>query len=487
MSGRKGWEVASVLEETEKVENKIFASYKQEIEINLNNIKVISKDIQKSNDIIRSYNPDIKIIEKELKQESINLKGNLTQLKDNVVEIPTNNISTSLDEVISNIDKLHQKANQIRSKIVSKSGHYMNEEYSSATKIRDEMISIKERYRKLKEKSTKEKHKIMEQKNKSISNIKQKNDIDQEILRLSDQATKIQEIRNQADKLKDEINKSFKSINKKLAKKFIKQQYEALIKQIDTFKSNDNKTIIAQYDNLSCDITEAKNILSQKYNKFLEQQKYSKELFQDTQAKAEIKELILIEDIVEGKDTKRTKFEYFDHYKKDNTSDRFDNIMSKAQDLIESEKFDEANKQILEANKLYEDISNQADKIREVIESSTDLAFKIRNIMLDDIHFSSVYLEPIDGNVLNGFRLECQNGDTINFEEIRYNEDGSLVVNLDHIENTSGTCGVRWQDMKDVFNQRGIPLVDVTKNGNSVIFKDKRGKKKEKNIAQRER
>ena len=45
MSGRKGWEVASVLEETEKVENKIFASYKQEIEINLNNIKVISKDI----------------------------------------------------------------------------------------------------------------------------------------------------------------------------------------------------------------------------------------------------------------------------------------------------------------------------------------------------------------------------------------------------------------------------------------------------------
>ena len=179
--------------------------------------------------------------------------------------------------------------------------------------------------------------------------------------------------------------------------------------------------------------------------------------------------------------------EYYDHYKNSTTQKEFFDLIREAQNSIENEEFQDANTILGKAKQLYEEISDKADKLRENIEASINLAFKIRKIMLNDLMFSRAKLVAIDDNFVNGFRLECQNGDTINFEEIRFDEDGKVIVNLNHIENTNGTCGVRWEKMQKVFNEKGIPLTDVTKNGKSVIFRDKRADTKTSNNQQRAR
>lgn len=160
--------------------------------------------------------------------------------------------------------------------------------------------------------------------------------------------------------------------------------------------------------------------------------------------------------------------------------------MTKAENALKKENFEKSNELVESANKFYEELSKETDSIREHIESSANIAFKIRKIMLsDEINFRKAHLELIDGNPINGFKLACQNGDTINFEEIKFDETGNLVINLDHIENTGGTCGVRWGKMQKVFNENGIPLTDVKKNGNSVIYRDVRKKESKKQMGER--
>jgi hypothetical protein len=318
------------------------------------------------------------------------------------------------------------------------------------------------------------------------SKMEELNHIDNEVSRLDSEAKVIKRIRNEAGALKNSIEESMRSIDSFKAEKFEKSGFNNIKKEEKKFNSLTNEGVIKAYPNFSAYITTFKSSYTQKHHEWLSKKNYSEKFLNDILTKGSKEELTLLDDIVNGNDIKVSKLAYYDEYKKSGKLDEFKNILAEAESSLNKENFEKCNALVESANTLYEEISNETDTIREHIESSANIAFKIRKIMLsDEINFRKAHLELIDGNPINGFKLECQNGDTINFEEIKFNETGDLIINLDHIENTGGTCGVRWGKMQKVFNENGIPLTDVKKNGNSVIYRDVRKKESQEQIGQR--
>ena len=359
MSGRKSWEVASVLNEVEKVYDEIVDSYKSEIDENLSIV-----------DEIKSKSKEAK--EKIDKIDDADLKKELSSFEEWFTSV--DEIKQDVQGIFNSIANNKVRANSLREKIRN-SSHYMDREYDEAQTIKREFNLSKE-----------------------------------ELLRLRNSSI---ELKHNAKKL------------------------EATLENID-------------------DVYRAKrDFLNQLFNSIND--RYLKNDF------------VKLEDSVEDRDIYINCCEYFDHYKNQNSNKEIKQALERAKELLDNEEFVKAEQELNTINSRLNQISAEAYKLKEDIESSYELADKIRNLMVDEIDFRKAVLELIDDNPANGFKLICKNGDTIIFDEIKV-DDGEVKVELDHIEGVGGSCRVRWKDMKKVLNQNGIPLTDVKKDGKSVVY-----------------
>jgi len=358
MSGKKSWQVASVLNEVEKVYDSIVDEYKNEIE---DNISFVNKMENKKNEIE----------EKIEKLNDISLKKELSNFDDYFNR--ANEIKDEMMAIFRAISENKQKTKILRKKIAN-SSHYMDKEYNEAQNIKMILNNSK--------------NKLISLKNESLI------------------------LRNKVLK----INNVLKNIN---------NLYEAKKKSLIDYL---NKT----------------------KNRF-EEKKYIK-----------------IEDYVENKDIKISGCEFVDNYKKSNYCNKIFESLKKAENLVRNDEFEKGEKLLNEINEMLNEIFTQADEIKENIYSSFNFTLKIRNLMRDEINFRRVRIELIDDNPINGFKLICENGDTLIFDEIKV-ENGDVKVELNHIEKVAGSCNIKWKEMKKILNENGIPLMDITKNGKSIF------------------
>ena len=79
--------------------------------------------------------------------------------------------------------------------------------------------------------------------------------------------------------------------------------------------------------------------------------------------------------------------------------------------------------------------------------------------------------EIIDENPDKGFRITCQAGDEIiDFNNVNIDEDGRVIVDIDHTEAVGGTCKNTWPKIVKNLREAGIPVTDITKNGSSILY-----------------
>ena len=489
MSGKKSCEVASVLSQTENIQREIFTSYANEIKSSFKSIEKLNERIETNKNRIMAYEaPDMSDIERELPIEAVDIKNRIKSMKNSMLKKNTENINKFKEKrnaIQNSIEEENSKGKRLR-EVIRNSDHYMDKEYRQAEEIKENISNLKNSYRELKHNTSSMKNSAMKTDTEVSAKVEVLDEVTNQVTRLDIQAKKIKAIRNEANALKDDISNSFAEVDAEKSIKFVPIDYNELLKRTNVFKSLSNEKVISSHGLLSSDITKLKSDYHEAYSKWIEKRNYSKSILDEIIGKGLKEELVLIENIVNDIDEKISKFAYYDNYMGSKTFDKFEELMRKANALYEKEQFEECNTVALEAKELYEKTSNEADSLREKIEASTNLSFKIRDIMLSDaVNFREAHLEIIDGNPMNGFRLECQNGDTINFEEIKFDDNGELVVSLDHIENTNGTCGVRWGQMQKAFNEQGIPLTDVVKDGSSVIYRDVRKKETNNKVKQR--
>ena len=324
-----------------------------------------------------------------------------------------------------------------------------------------------------------------------IANIKDEivnNEIDKKIEAIKDEDLKksfrnYKTFFNQAEKMESELSSILKNRDKLIKRAgelreiiknkahYATDEYNEAVKireQINNYKK-ELANLRTQSEKLKHKIIKLKSFIENVENIFNARKEFLERLYNDIDDKLYEEVYTLVEDIAQRKTIKISKVEYYDHYKKENNLKRFEKELENIQKLIDNDKFDEAEQKLNKLNKEIIKISNEADKMKEDIESAFYLALKIRDIMLDKADFTKARIELIDGNPLNGFKVYTQNGDTINFDEIKVN-DGEVKVNLDHIERAAGSCGVKWDSLKKIFNEEGIPITNITKNGYSVIY-----------------
>ena len=473
MSGKKSCEVARVLDQTESVQNDIFNSYKRDINKELTNIDEQNREIDSKSEKIKNYQlPDVSKIEDELPEEAKELKERLKLVKQNNPKIVVNTIELKekLKKIESELVEENQKSKKIRNHIYN-NPHYCDTEYHAAIQIRKRVDLLREDFTNLKADVSYSSNNTK----RVFENIRAtERDIDRiisDINKFKKQAEKIKTIRNEANALKIDISDNFGAIVSKLAIKFMNTEYLELQKDLIEFNSLDNAVIIDKHSKLLSKIILLKSKVDTKYNRWLSDKNISETLLSDVSSKGFKEEISFIEDLFKGKKAKKSKLDYYSRYNKSDDNKKFNELIDSATIELKKEEFEKCNNYLKSAEELYNEISNKADKLREKLESEAKLTLKMRKIM-QELGFNKTELNFIDGDVMKGFYLNCKNGDIVNFEEIRIDDDGGLIINLDHIERTSRSCGVRWESMKKSFNENGIPLTDVRKNGHSVIYKN---------------
>ncbi len=499
MSGTKACDVSKPLTTVEEHESEIIKN-DNKISGFYNSIKLRKEKINLETNKIEGFSlEDVNIIKSELPEKMKLLENNLSNIKQNISSFNLPNETSIKSEEASLRNKI-KNCNNLKAEI--KIDLYRIWKFNSGEKLEDinktyndsskwikgqEAINVKNKAENLAEtmeniknnheqlvenidqldQNCEEKYKkTIEQTTNNLEKLKK------DIITYKGEAENIKKIRNEVNALKDNIANNFNLIDKSKAKKFLTEEFANLALEVDLFNNLSNEEIIKTQAVLSANISKLKSDSEQAYNAWLAKKNYSEYLLKNRIEKGESKEVSLIEDLLDNSTEKIANFAYFDKYNKTNHQSKFNNLISAANTALSAENFDKCNDILEKANNLYYEVSSQTSDLRIKLESEMNLVLKMRDIM-EDLGFDKTEIDFIDDDVMNGFYLNCQNGDTINFEEIRFGDDGELIINLDHTEGTGEGCGVRWAKIQKAFNANGIALMDVTKNGNSVIYHDK--------------
>jgi hypothetical protein len=150
--------------------------------------------------------------------------------------------------------------------------------------------------------------------------------------------------------------------------------------------------------------------------------------------------------------------------------------ISKIKDFLESscpQNIEEAARRVNNINETLGILEEEALKIKTKSENESLLCASIYDAM-EEMGFIVNYIPMVEGEIITGYKLECKNGDNIDFTSIKLGENGEPIIEIDHTHGRNyNNCVVKWKDIKDSFNRIGIPVTTIKKNGKDLLFKDK--------------
>ena len=112
-------------------------------------------------------------------------------------------------------------------------------------------------------------------------------------------------------------------------------------------------------------------------------------------------------------------------------------------------------------NKEYERVIKQVEYSKKVAETGKDLGYNVK-------------ISADENGIQDGINIKLTMGDEIIEFEPRVDDSGNFSLNIDHTESVSGTCGNTMEKMKNALQSNGVFIVDILKNGSSVIYKDRK-------------
>lgn len=134
----------------------------------------------------------------------------------------------------------------------------------------------------------------------------------------------------------------------------------------------------------------------------------------------------------------------------------------------------EINLMVERINDLNESLRKLEDSCIKIMSKATEEAYLSNGIcdVMEGLGFDVELIPNTEDETITGYRIECRNGDSIDFTSVNINEDGEPKIEIDHTHgNYINNCGVKWSQVKDAFNNLGIPMTTVRKNGIDILHK----------------
>lgn len=467
MSGRKSTEVVNLLSTGDQIRREVLSNeYKRidmaekENEKILKEIGNIKKELMKESNKIdekvrEKFKEEVELIENELRKI---IKG-CKEIK----ELDFSMINTQRNELEKIFENIEKEGDRLRQSVRNRYD-YCNSEYYSAQQLVNQNQETKKRVIQLSQECLNTLNKNKDNLKKYESDFINKNQLEKRADDLK--------IRSNAQDYKETLEREFKEINREDAVKFVSYQYAELEKGISSFitlSANEiNEGALSYFNNISKlkqELSNAKEIFE------LKKEKVNRE-FQDLQNYTSGQSFKDIEALLDSEEVLISLFDFQEKYSKNNIRENYYDMLRQIDQMIKNENFDEATKiikntdtlvkvEVDNAGKTYERMLQESEMCRKIIKATVAMGYDV------DAGY-------IGGDIRNGYTVEAKLGDEIiDFDRILIDNDGNPVIDLDHEEGTSGTCGNTMKKLQNSLLDEGIFITDITKNGTSVIYKDK--------------
>lgn len=487
MSGRKQSEVLDVLQQGKVARDYTGANYDQSFVSSQNAILSADEKLKAIIEALRET-PAVGAEAKEMygsevehiKRECDELERKLKSMSGSAKGIA--NLKARLEALKKELASCDREGDAIRAAIAHKYSGYCDAEYDRAQKL-------KTRY----QKAGTERKAI----DREISNLATQAQMGassatalSKTLSSKQKALKDMNImaqnRKMASSLKEQLQTTLASIDKKWARKFMEQQLELLGEAVNKVCVKTDAEVVAQ----------APMILS-KLNSFVTELDSRVATYQQQKSDAEDlcekAEQILDVGYVDPMDYGRKKdaakpielFEYIAKYKETVYGDDYERLMDEAAEAMDAESFLKAQELYKKAYVVAQEARDCALDLQENMIKTAGFAFNIQNTM-HELGYNVKTTMMTDGNPADGFRIVASaGGEKIDFE-ITYDKDGKPVMDIDHQEAIGGSCGKSWDAIVAKMRSNGLPVADITKNGKTVLGKQQQVQKPVSPVKKRE-
>ncbi len=493
MSGRKASEVNELLKNGEKTRNGSISILESTINDATKKLDELNKITDELINVVNNFSETVTQDSfNEFSDVATNLNNSINKWKAECKNICSKeNINVQLkkkENIMSEYKETDKEADNVRYMLknkLAKQWHdwYCDEEYSMANKVQQKYKRISSNVNSLQSEASKVVVSLVSKKTLINEKIKQGQTLKKEIIELNKKSEEIKKLRKKASDAKNTVKKELESIEENIAKKFLDKDYNLLKTKVDKFINLSDNEIINQCTNMIAEITTFKNTLNSVYAKYLERKECLESKYKSAFDRITNKVFSHPED--EYKKTKREKLglkEFLSMYVKSKYVDKINSDISEIRELINNDKFDEAENMLSSFTNLCDEAGITAAKAHENMMKSIGNMLAIKKTMLDLKY--DVRVDKIDkgGNPADGYCITCTVGDEIiKFDRVNVIEDGKPVIDIDHHESVSGTCKSTWRDISKALAENDIFIEDITKDGVSIFGNSKAVKKETKN------
>lgn len=478
MSGRKSSEVAAVLEKAEKNRAASEANYSSAVREHLEHLRKEAEEIRKCVNEISVVKVSVSAeAQKELSAEANLLAKEINVLnKQAVPGVNGTELAAKLEERHhsneSRLQRLDTRAQNVRESIRKKrNGWYCDDEYAEAQRIQADMKTLGNDKTALLHELERSDQEVESNYVRLRSMLEQKKRLEAQIIALNKRAGEIVQLRQEAGKARDAVKACFKKVESDIAVKFLKQEYESLNASVNQFTALGDADAIQRMQSVMGQIGEFNVKLEALYSAWkaakanAEQRMEAVEAFTKTGKYYHPKEYLANPENANA----ISMFDFLAMYKDDSYEKEYTILMQQAKQCLDAEQFDECCQQLEQAEQLLRTARDYANVLQSKLIGSFQLALDTRDIM----HATGFKVKTTFANgknAVDGFVIKCTLGDeSIDFTKVDVSEDGSVTMEIDHKEG-AGSCSSSWKALQGAFNEAGIPITDVKKNGHSVIY-----------------
>ncbi len=493
MSGKKAGQVSNLLskgEQTRKVSTDNFNEVLSSCEKEVNSLNSKLDEIK-----IESLNIKCEFSTEALSEFGSETKMVLTQFNNiNIDDNGGGGCSSKLDSIKKENKKLNGELNILdkQAEVLRSSIRYKNDycdaEYRQAQGIKSEYDKIATHRNALAEKAKQVKSLATLDFQNANSKLQARKNLLKQVEQINQKAKDIVALREKASDIKQFVDKSISEINIDNAKKFMPNALNDILQISSKLNTMNDNEVVSNFSKIEENISLFKNEL------LVKKEAFEKEKAQTLSSIDENNKLLVFDKYYNplqySKDPENTKpidlTEFMTSYVDGQYLSEIKDGLMKAKVSFDKEDFATSQKISADVRVIIENAIAYANIKQENLLKNIMLATDIRNVMIGLNYKAKTSF--IDDNLANGIRVTCTIGDEIiDFEKIYIEDDGNVVMDIDHTESVTGTCGTRWEDLQKTFLENDILLQDVKKNGSSILARNKTSQIEQNNQQQRSR
>lgn len=472
MSGRKSSEVAQVLRSSEQGRAKTLEDVEDALNSLQENFEQINQQIDAklkqmtdgsfefSEELQREF-PDR---HNELRERHRDLKTSCAVCGMDKADLDTLlKEHSALNERLARADK---QADVIRRSIRGKNW-YCNEEYAQACELAQEYKAIFNSQLNLMQKGQELERSWWEKNSLAEEHLNLYQNLADELNSANELAKK----RRESNVMRTELRKLLASLDQEASVKFFGKEQEDLSAKLERAMALDDEQFMAQFEENYKHAADYQNKLNVRIARW---QREKMDAEQRLAKLAEAADFQMVEPldlyrVGEEEGAKIGLLKYLADYGKEDKSAEYADLYKEISDKITAEDFSGCTPIFEKAEKLLSQVREKAFTLRESMYNSACLAVDMQDIM-DSLGWDTK-LELAGDNPADGFRLLCTVGEeSIDFDTVKINNDGEIVVKINHKEAIGGTCGTSWQQISTAMRENDIPITDIKYDGGGSIF-----------------